>query len=141
MNRTRFSNGSTLDTLVHCDFVVTGKPINRFPVAGVRVRRPGRRGAVVRVRFRDTAHGHTRRVRVASLLQFRQSVVPERRVLAVRLRQGRVAVLGRRVLSLQKPDQVSQGNAVPGREHLSRILLHMLLFPVHVRADHNGHMV
>jgi len=78
---------------------------------------------------------------VASLFQFRTRIVPEPGVHAVRFRQRRLAVLRRDVLPLQKPGEVSHRNGVHPGEHLSRIFLHMLLFPVHLRADHNGHMV
>lgn len=78
---------------------------------------------------------------MASLFQFRTRIVPESRVHSVRLQQGRLAVLRRDVLPLQEPDKVSHRNGIRPGEHLSRIFLHMFLFPVHIRADYNGHMV
>jgi len=110
-------------------------------VSGVRIRRTCIRGAPVRVRVCDTIYGHTRHLCVASLFQFRTRIVPESGVHAVRFRQRRLAVLRRDVLSLQEPDKVSHRNGVRPGEHLSRIFLHMLLFPVYLRSDDNGHMV
>lgn len=112
--------------------------VTGFP--GVRVCWARVRGAAVRVRVRHTANGHTGPVRVVALRQLRPVVVPERRVLDVRVWPKRFAV-HRSILPLQEPGQVPRRDAVRPGQRVPRVLLHMFLFRVHVRAHHHGHMV
>jgi len=106
-----------------------------------RVHWPRLCGTAVSVRFRHTSDGHSSPLRVASLRQLRSIIVPEHRELDVRVRPRRFAVHRRIVLPLQETEEVSRRNADVRYQHLSRVLLHMLLFRVHVRADRDRHMV
>lgn len=78
---------------------------------------------------------------MAPPFQFHQGVVPEYLILTVRPRQRRFTVLRRNVLPLQESSEVSHRNGIRPSEHLSRIFLHLLFFPVHLCADNNCHMV